>query len=83
MRSTAATAAKQQPPRLTPLPLSPTLSTRIAPVQDVGALLSDMRGRLAAMQGTLLPQLQAKASQMTQPATAMAASTVLGHELRP
>lgn len=61
MRSTAATTAKQQPGRSVPLPqpISATLSTRVQPVQDLGVLLKGMRSRLDAMQGTLLPQLQA------------------------
>jgi hypothetical protein len=67
MRTTAATAAKQQHGRLMPLPqpISPSLNTRVEPVRDVGKLLRDMRSRLTAMQGTLLPQLQAQANNMS------------------
>lgn len=67
MSATAATAAKQQPAKLVPLPqpIASTLSTRVQPVQDLGGLLKDMRGRLVALQGTLLPQLQAQATKMT------------------
>lgn len=66
MTSTAATVAKQRPARLLPLPqpISPGLSTRVEAVQDLGVLLQDMRSRLTAMQGTLLPQLQAQATRL-------------------
>lgn len=67
MRSTAAAAAKQQHGRLMslPQPILSSLNTRVQPVHNVEKLLKDMRSRLAAMQATLLPQLQAQANKMS------------------
>jgi hypothetical protein len=67
MRTTAATAAKASAARLMPLPqpISTALGTQVQPVPDLLGQLKSMRGRLTAMQGTLLPQLQGQANRMT------------------
>jgi hypothetical protein len=67
MRTTAATAAKAAAPRLMPLPqpISTALGTQVQPAPDLLGQLKSMRGRLTAMQATLLPQLQGQANRMT------------------
>lgn len=77
MRPTAAAAAKQHQGHLKPLaqPISPSLTTRVEQVQDLGSQLQAMRGRLTAMQGSLLPQLQAQAIKMASGSVPAAASS--------
>lgn len=64
---TAAAAAKQRPRQLLPLPqpIPTALDTRMVVVQGIDSLLQNMRGRLQALEGSLLQQLQAQADKLT------------------